>query len=173
MSCKKCRNIPCSCADSAMTTTPYDTANCPTPQVCSEFIYTGCIIYNGPELVEINIVPGMTLNEIIQAQLIYLNNSPCMTTTCPAVFVNVIKITSTSIDIGWNTISEAESYLISYSDEAGSPQVWLNLPLVTNPTNHLVITGLTCESTYNIRVTANYSSSFCDSVVIRVTTSSC
>lgn len=175
MSCNKCKKTPCGCLDKALTTPPLyqDSSTCSNPQICSEYVFTGCIIYNGPELVDINIIPGMNLNEVIQALVIMDINPACITTTCPAVFLNVIKITSTTIDIGWNLIDEAISYTVSYSSESDSPQVWTDLTTVMNPTNHLIITGLTCGVTYDIKVTTEYSDHTCESVVIRVTTLVC
>lgn len=173
--CKKCNSIKCHCADTPLTTVPLyqDTTTCPSPQICSEYIYTGCIVYNGPELTQINIVPGMNLNEVIQALVIMDINPDCITTTCPAVFVNIIKITGTTIDIGWNLIDEAISYTVSYADESASPAVWVDLTAVLGPTSHLIITGLTCGTTYDIKVTTEYSDHTCESVIIRVTTSNC
>lgn len=175
MACRKCNTIPCGCKDGPLTTIPLyqDSTTCPQPQICSEYTYTGCIIYNGPELTEVNIVPGMNMNEVIQALVLLNTNPACITTDCPAVFVNVIKITGTTIDIGWNQLSEAISYTVSYVEESASPGVWTDLAAVLPPTSHLIITGLDCATTYIIKVNTEYSDHTCDSVIIRVTTSAC
>ncbi len=170
MSCKKCNKKVCGCEDTPFTTPPAYIGT--IFQECAENMYTGCVIYNGPELTEINIVPGMNLNQIIQALVLFDTNEPCITSTCQSTFVYVKSTGRTTIDIGWALVPEVVTYTVSYMEEDLSPAVWTTQDV--GPTSsHLVLTGLICGTTYLLKVTANCASSSCDSVTIRVTTSDC
>ena len=153
-----------------------DSTTCPAPQICSEFVYTGCIIYNGPELTQINIFPGMDMNQIIQTLVINDIDPACVTTPCSAPLISVIKITGTTIDIGWSLCpdcSDSAIYTLSYMVEDASPSIWIDLTSVIAPTAHLIITNLDCNTIYLIKVSAEYSDHTCESLIIRVTTSNC
>lgn len=176
--CKRCSTVPCGCADGPLITTPLyqDTSTCPSPQECAEFVYTGCIIYNGPELTQINIFPGMNLNQVIQTLVLNDIDPSCVTTTCSAPLIFVIKITGTTIDLGWSLCpdcSDSAVYTVSYMEEDASPSTWIDLTSVISPTSHQIITGLDCNTVYNLKVSAEYSDHTCESLIIKVTTSNC
>lgn len=179
--CKKCGcTTPCGCQDTALTTIPLtqDSATCPTPQVCSEFTYSGCIIYNGPEICDINIIPGMTLNQVIQALSLFVSDPDCITTTSHSPFVQVVTTTTTTITIGWALVAGAEFYVVSYLDDTQSPAVWVDSSQLSATTSQYVITGLECGTIYNIKVSALFDSPDdpppqCDSLIICVTTLDC
>jgi len=178
MKCNKCRkSVPCGCADVALTTVPtyQDSTTCPTPQICAEFTYTGCVIYNGPELTELNISPGMNMNQVIQALVLLNLNPACITTTCPSVLLNVIKTTKTTIDIGWLALPSVVTYTFSYLDTTASPEVWVDITDISPSAVHYNLTGLTCDTPYEIKITANYADpeEACTSLTILVSTLSC
>lgn len=176
--CKRCSAVPCLCKDGPLITPPLyqDSSTCPAPQICSEFVYTGCVTYNGPELTQINIFPGMDMNQVIQTLVIYDIAPECVTTPCSAPLITVIRVTSTTIDIGWSLCPDCEDtaiYTVSYMVEDASPATWNDLTSVIAPTSHQVITGLECETIYLIKVAAEYSDHTCESLIIRVTTETC
>ena len=171
--CNKCqKSSPCGCGDTPFTTNyNYTSYTCPEP--CSEYVYTSCIIYNGPELAGLNVIPGMNMNQLIQAVYLYQIDPACITTTCHAPFVSIIGQTSTSINVGWASVAEAASYTVRYQDTSVIPAVWITLPAVLPGTTNLNITGLTCGKTYEIIVQANFSTSDCDSLTISASTLTC
>ncbi len=171
MVCHKCgkQTSACGCHDTPLTTAPTDySSTCPEPQVCSEFTYSGCIIYNGPPIPIMGLVPGMTLNEVLQN---IINTGGCVSTittpTCLSTTLSIIKITSTSIDIGWEEVSYATGYIISYDDGSGAQTISVG-PSIT----HKIITGLDPDTDYDITVSVTcVVGGPCESVLIRVKTS--
>lgn len=171
--CTKCQKLsPCGCSDTPFTTN-YNYTTCTSQQACDEFIYTSCVLYNGPELTGLNIIPGMTMNQVIQAIYLYQIDPTCISTTCHAPFVSVLGQTSSSINVGWASVAEAASYTVQYRDPSLSPSTWITLPNVLNNITNLNITGLACGTTYEIYVTANFSVDSCNSLTITVSTSAC
>ena len=171
--CNKCHKArPCGCSDTPFTTN-YNYANCTSQQACDEFVYSGCVIYNGPELTGLNIIPGMNLNQIIQAIYLYQIDPACISTTCHSPYVNILGQTSTSINVGWAAVEEAASYTVRYQDTSVSPAVWITLPTVSNSTTSLNITGLSCDTVYEIIVQAAFSTTSCDSLTILASTLPC
>lgn len=168
--CRKCNKNPCGCKDTPLTTAPIDySSTCPEPQICSEFTYSGCIIYNGPAIPIMGLVPGMTLNQVIQN---ILNTGGCVSTLttpdCLSTTLTVIKITSTTIDIGWTAVSLATGYDINYNDGSGVQTISVG-PTIT----HKILTNLTPNTNYDITVDVDcgLSPGSCTSVLIRVKTS--
>jgi hypothetical protein len=172
--CTKChKSSPCGCADTPFTTN-YNYTTCTSQQICDEYVYTSCVIYNGPELTGLNVIPGMNMNQVIQAIYLYQIDPACISTTCHSPFVNVLGTTATSINVGWASVAEAASYTVRYRDVSVSPpSAYTVLPAVSNSTTSLNITGLTCGTTYEIIVQAAFSTTDCDSLTITVTTSAC
>ena len=171
--CNKCHKArPCGCADTPFTTN-YNYTNCTSLVNCDEFVYTGCIIYNGPELSGFNIIPGMNLNQVIQAIYLYQVSPACISTTCHSPYVSIVTQTSSSITVGWTLVDEALSYTVRYQDTSASPAVWVTLPTVANSINTLNITGLACGTVYEIIVQAAFSTTNCDSLTIVASTSAC
>jgi hypothetical protein len=169
--CKKChRSSPCGCSDTPFTTN-YNYISCTCPQTCAEYVYTGCVIYNGPELSGLNVIPGMNLNQVIQAIYLYQIDPACITTTCHAPFVLISATTATSIKVSWASVAEATSYIVRYQ-EVASPG-FVTLPAVSNSTTSLNITGLTCGTVYEIIVQATFSTTNCDSLTITASTTAC
>lgn len=170
--CNKChKTAPCGCGDTPFTTNS-NYGNCTVVQPCSEFMYSSCIIYNGPKLAGLNIIPGMNLNQVIQAIYLYDINEDCIITDCHSPFVQVNQTGLTNITVGWATVDEAGSYTVSYRDPLASPATWTNVDVLPSVTSYNII-NLTCGTTYEIYVTANFSSSNCDSLTINVTTLNC
>lgn len=170
MACKKCKSsVPCGCED-----TPYVTytvpSDCNPKPVCSDVIPTGCVIYNGPELTLYGIVPGMTMNEVLQRILIGATNPECVTSdgsaTCLSPILTVISVTTTSIDIGWSLVPDVTvDYYIEWSDgiTGGTASVG---PTIT----HYKITDLDPNTEYSIRVDTDCSPGSCQSLFIKVKT---
>ena len=173
--CHKCnKDQPCGC-DPPLRTTSFP--DCVSANICSEFVYTGCIIYNGPEFTDLNIAPGMTLNQVIQALGImilaggsdhYCYNTNLSVSLSP--ILSIINIDKTSIDIGWIAISNVDDYTFSYSDDDWATQTDIS---VASSATHYKVTGLTCGITYSFMVSANHSPSICLSIKINVTTLAC
>ena len=169
--CSKCqKSSPCGCSDTPFTTN-YNYLSCTCPETCAEYVYTGCVIYNGPELTGLNVIPGMNLNQVIQAIYLYQIDPACITTTCHAPFVLISGQTTTSIKVGWASVPQTLNYTVSYR-VAGDP-TWIDLTPVTNTVTSLNITNLTCGTTYEIKVNAAFSTTDCDSLTITASTSAC
>ena len=115
----------------------------------------------------------MNLNQIIQAIYLYQIDPACISTTCHSPYVNILGQTSTSINVGWAAVEEAASYTVRYQDTSVSPAVWITLPTVSNSTTSLNITGLSCDTVYEIIVQAAFSTTSCDSLTIIASTLPC
>lgn len=171
--CKKCHRVsPCGCSDTPFTTN-YNYISCSSPDPCSEYLNTSCIIYNGPELTGLNVIPGMNLNQVIQAMYLYNIDPACITTTCHSPFVSILGQTNTSINVAWATVAEAASYTIRYREITNPASSFTVLLPVSNSLNNFNITNLTCGKNYEIIVQANFSSSDCDSISITASTLVC
>lgn len=172
--CRRCRcsESSCGCSDGPLLTTslPQTSSTCPTPQVCSEFTYSGCIVYNGPSLVDVNIYPGMDMNQVIQSLMLYISNAGCAVGD-GAVFINANYVTLTSFNVVWNLMSSAVTYDVHYSVTGSG--TWTNITGISPTTANQAVTGLTCGTSYDIYVTVNYTLSSCDSQHIRLTTLDC
>lgn len=169
--CSKCQQTsPCGCSDTPFTTN-YNYTSCTSPQTCAEYVYTGCVIYNGPELTDLNVIPGMNLNQVIQAIYLYQTNTGCITTTCHSPYVVILGQTTTSINVGWASVPLVLNYTVSYRVAGTLP--WTTLTPVTNAITSLNITGLVCGTAYEIKVNAEFSTTDCDSLTITASTTAC
>jgi hypothetical protein len=171
--CKKCKQTSCGCSDTPLSTVPYSPSSttCPSPQVCSEYTYSGCIIYDGPEFAEYNIIPGMNMNQVIQALSLITTDINCVTHTSPAPLITIVSVTNTTVDISWLAVSDIEDYTFSYSDDSGS--TWTDV-IVLDTILHYKLTGLDPDTEYWFRVGSNTASpeATCWSVPIVITTKS-
>lgn len=169
--CNKChKSRPCGCSDTPFTTN-YNYISCSCPQTCAEYTYTGCIIYDGPELSNLNVIPGMNLNQVIQAIYLYQISPDCITTTCHSPFVYINGVTATTVKVAWASVAEAANYTVFYQD-VDNPG-FVSVGPLSNLTTSLNITGLTCGTTYEIYVQANFSTTDCNSITITASTSAC
>ncbi len=176
--CKKacgCKcSLPCGCGDKPYVTN--STIECPTPEKCSEFIYTSCIVYDGPSIPDVGIITGMSYNEVIQRSILYVTSAPCTTQnspTCTSPVVSVVTITATTVKVSWLALPDNTNtvgFTVSYSLAGAGSYTDLTQQGPSALSN--TITGLTAGTAYDIKVTTNCASSDCDSVVITVTTSS-
>lgn len=175
--CSRChKNLPCGCADSALTTIPTDySSTCPTPQLCSEFTYTGCILYSGPEIVNIGVTPGMNLNEVIQRLIIYatdpINNPKCLSLAygpCQSVTdLEVSLITRTTAHITWNNNHPDNPLTLTWSPATPSP----GFTTLASGVTTYDLTGMTPNTEYTIFIsTPCNQQSPCISVTIRFST---
>jgi len=179
MSCKTC-NTPsgkCGCKDTAYTTIitpscPPD-PDCPTPQVCSEFVDTQCV-FAPFGIKDLFIDKQDSLMEILQKLDIFLNGTAsCLdpAADCNATtLVYPTTITETSIALSWNPVTTTivTSYTVYYKEE--SAVAYTFLPAQT--TTAVLISGLTGNTNYNIyvRTTNTPDACFCDSSTITVKT---
>ncbi len=175
--CRKCGcgETKCGCSSPLFTAVTDYSTNCADPQPCDEFTLSQCVIYNGPDIPIFGITNGMPLNNIIGKILIGIIDPACVLTdgspppTCEAVnYIHVIKVTSTTITIGWNLSIYATGYTVTYEvTGSGSP---VSLTPVSSTTSQQVIINLLPGTSYDIHVDTNCSSSTCSSLVIRLST---
>ncbi len=57
--CRKCGHIPCGCSDVPITTVP--PTDCNPPPNCSEYIFSNCEIYTGPNIISVCDAQGAVL----------------------------------------------------------------------------------------------------------------
>jgi len=159
----------CGCQDGPLTTHS-ESLTCPSPQICSEFIYTGCIIYNGPELADIDIRPGMTMNQVIQSLALNFTLSPAnVCATTDAVILTVTNISKTGMQINWLEVADAINYTLYYSLDGVT---WIS-EVFDSSVLYKVLTNIVCGTTYQIYVTVDYPLGTCSSLTILVPTLDC
>lgn len=178
MACNTCKQPKCGCADSPLTTIPQyqcpPNADCPVPSPCGEYFDSACVYYNSAGITDLNIEEGASLQSIIQRLvLVATGNISCVTGSCQATF-NIFPVTktSTTITIAWapsNTATVGTTYQVSYKTiPALSWNVFPAQPY-TDPTQ-LVITSLTADTDYLVRVLTDCGGSSCYSVTLQIKT---
>jgi hypothetical protein len=134
------------------------------------------MIYNGPEILDFCITPGMNFNDVIQALILAQLNPDCVTTACPihSPYISIGTVNGTTMQIKWGGMDDILYYTLNYGDEDGSPFAWTTVAVDPSATNYTV-TGLVCGTTYLVKVSVTYGSNpdTCESVTIKVTTSDC
>lgn len=173
--CNKCgTNKMCGCQDKAFTTIPIFTcppdANCPSPEVCSEFTDANCVIYSGFGIVDININTGDRLNSIIQKLTLLATNPDCVTSsTCRSIDSLIIfKVTNTTILPQWNVVSTGINYQVEY--KLATDVLWTLLPILGPTATTDTISGLIPSTNYYVRVNTFCSAGNCYSVTLLVKT---
>lgn len=166
----------CGCDDSALTTIPVYTcppdAQCPTPQMCDEFINAMCVTFQGFGIPGMGVVEGMSLAEFIQRQAIALVDPTCIdgVSACQSsTLIYPVSKTDTNIVVAWMPSSTAVSYQVEYKEEASVTWLPLASQLAALPTQ-INIPGLLTGTTYTIRVNSTCGVGNCYSAVITVTT---
>lgn len=171
--CRRCGQRVCGCSDTPYTTAtiPLDFSYCPQVPACSEYTYTGCILYNGPELPALGILPGMTLNEVIQRQIIYSVNPTCVDPDYPCQAVTNLQVLATSgssVSLIWTPVQSDNSYILYY--KVTGTGFYSSIYLPSSATNSYILSGLLAGTNYDIYLAADCSPGTCLSVVIRVST---
>lgn len=169
----KCKIKKCGCTDTGLTTpTPceHDTVSCPDPDPCPETFSDECVVHTGDEIVELGILQGDRLDDILQLLALWYTNPSCVQpgVGCSSPLgLHSIGITTTTIKLGWNPTTTALGYEVEYREVT-------NLSWTVNPqvlTTVDTIGGLLPATSYYIRVKpVCLLPSLCYSVTIRVTT---
>lgn len=157
MACTTCNKNKCGCKDTPLTTIPTYScppdADCPTPSPCDEYYDTACSYYNDAGINDLNIEEGASLQSIIQRLvLVATGNLSAVTGACQATF-NIFPVTktSTTITVAWAQSSTATEYQVQYKLPAAVSWTVFPTQPSTDPTQ-LVITGLTANTEYLVRV---------------------
>ena len=164
-------NFKCGCSDAALTTPiscPTD-EGCENPEICSQIWDAHCVVYNGDEIVDLDINPGDRMDVILQKQVLNSLNPGCINplNTCRSVLnLRSTSITTSTISIAWDTVATAVSYQLEYK-VSGAASRTLNPAVVIGSD---VIGGLLSATDYNIRINAICASGGCYSLTINVKT---
>jgi hypothetical protein len=177
MSCHKCKNTKCGCADQPFTI-PANFSNDPTvcpedSEQCTEVFKLECLCYDGMDIVELDIKQGDRLDSILHKLILAITAPGCANfgddTACQSpINVTVTNLTQTTFSIEWDAVLAAVSYQVEIK-EATSP-TWLMNPAVTAPTVNDQIIGLTPDTVYDIRVHAICAATTCYSLNFRIKT---
>lgn len=161
MACSKCgtKTAGCGCSDTAYTTAPQTSCppntQCPTPEICSEYVNTRCVYSAQIGILGLGIDPNESMQQILQRLDILLGATPgcadptsaCQSTT----LVYPVEITQTTATFSWEASSTADDYQVEYKLSSAGGWTLLPVQAATEPTQ-ILITGLTANSTYYVRV---------------------
>jgi hypothetical protein len=177
MSCEKCGKSKCGCQDVPLTTIPQfqcpPDADCPTPSPCDEYYDTACSYYAQAGIPALNIQPGDSLQSIIQRLVLAVTgNITCVTGACQATYnIYPVAITSTSITLAWAPSATATDYQVEYQPVGAVSWTMFPVQPSTDPTQ-VVITSLTANTDYLVRVNSICGLSNCYSVTLQIKTKS-
>lgn len=168
-----CRTKPCGCTDVGLTTqSPCGHPDCPNPEKCAETFSGECIVYTGDTIVDVNIQYGDRFNEIVQKLALMITNPSCSQpdSTCQSVIgLMSTSITTTSVNIKWNSVPDVISYSIEYKTPASLTwNVISGISPITYPTQS--INGLLPNTEYQIKVNTMCSLTSCFSLTILIRT---
>jgi len=168
-----CKKKPCGCEDKGLTTPTsceHDTLACPNPEPCSETFSDDCVIHTGPSIVDLGIMEGDSLSEILQVLVLNITNPVCsdINAVCRSpLFVQAPIISPTTAKITWILAGTPTSFNVEYKEATASS--WYQNPAVANTVTSDVIGGLTPDTYYHVRVKASCTS-VCYSVIILIKT---
>lgn len=171
----KCKTKPCNCADQGLTTQPpcaQNTPDCPDPEQCAETFSGECIIYTGDTIVDNDIQYGDRFNEIIQKLTLMILNPNCTDIASPclsALGLMSTALTTTTASFKWDAVTTALTYEFSYKE--ATALVWTTIPAIpisAFPTR--ILTGLTANTDYHVRVTSVCATGACFSLTILIRT---
>jgi len=176
MACTKCNTSnKCGCKDVPFNM-PLTYSNNPTvcpvdSEKCTEVFDMGCICYQGPDIVELNILQGSRLDEVLQKLILAITDPGCATFSNPtacqsAINILIENITTTSFQISWDAVTSATGYSVEY--KASTSLTWLVRPTVVTLTDTLV--GLTPDTIYDIRINTICALGTCYSLNLRIKT---
>lgn len=132
-----------------------------------------CVYYNNAGVVDLGIAEGTSLQEVIQKIAILLGANPgCAdpTSACQSTFnVYPTDSSATTLTISWAPNPTAVTYVVEYKTAAAG--VWTLLPAqdAADPTQ-VLISSLTANTEYYIRILSNCSGGSCYSATISVFT---
>lgn len=162
--------VPCGCGDVVLTTPPScDTPNCSNGDPCPETFSSGCVIYTGDTIANLNIMKGDRVSDIIQRLAMLIVNPGCAYPTSPCqgpIGFYSTTIGSTSIGVKWAAVSTAVNYQVEY--RATTSGTWLLNPVTTNLSD--TIGPLLPNTSYYVRVNAICGSGSCYSLTLLINT---
>jgi hypothetical protein len=173
--CKKCKTNDCGCEKGLTTATPceHNTPVCPNPDPCSETFSSNCVIYDKDTIVDIGVVKGDSMSNILQLIALHLTNPTCIGTgaSCSSVIgLQSTSKTSISVSLGWTIYgSNPTNFQVEYKQ--ASSGTWLLAPLLVGTATSHTVAGLTSNTDYHFRVASICQGpSTCYSVTILVKT---
>lgn len=163
----------CGCKDSPLTTNLQCAPEvpCENPETCAQIWDAHCIIWNGPDIVDLDINKGDRLDEILQKLVLNGMNPGCIdpTSTCQSVLNLVpLSIGPNSITVGWSASPTAVTYQVEYRE--ASAMSWTLNAAIAVGINQDSIGPLLPNTEYYIRVNAQCGSGSCYSLTIKVKT---
>ncbi len=161
MACPCSNNSKCACAAGCgCSDLPLSTCMPCTPPVCGngdpcpETFSSGCAVYTGDSIMDLNILKGDRVDTIIQKLALLITNPGCAYPTSPCMSVlglQSVNITATTASLKWLTVPIATSYQVEY--RATTSVTWLLNPVVLNSANPIDLIGVLLPNTsYFVRV---------------------
>lgn len=170
-----CKKKACGCEEGLTTPVPciHDSLTCVGADPCAETFSTDCLIYSKDTIVDIGILKGDNLTNILQIISLLITNPVCMIpgALCKSVLnLQSQLVTSTAIKVGWISAGTTPlSFQVEYKQDTSS--TWLLNPPLANNIFTDTISGLLPNTSYHIRVNSICSvSQSCYSVTILVKT---
>jgi len=162
----------CGCSDNPLSTqTICAPTPCPNPEPCAQIWSAHCIVWPGPEIVDLDIQPGDRMDEVLQKLMINAIYPGCAnpTSTCQSV-LNLIPtaIGPNSIVLSWSPSATALTYQVEYKEV--SAMSWNLNPAIPVGVNTDTIGPLLPNTEYMIRVNAQCAMGGCYSLTIKVKT---
>jgi len=162
---------PCGCGDHVLSTPPCasNPQACEVPTQCSETFSSGCVLYTGDDIANLDIKKGDSLTKVIQTLLMAVINPGCIFPNSPCkgvVNVGSYVITTTTIKMAWDAVDTATGYQVQYRLPTAAN--WTLNPTVTTLTD--TIGGLTSATAYYVRVLTICGANSCYSPVLIITT---
>lgn len=163
------KNKGCGCGDHVLTTKSCTTGECAVPEKCSETFSSDCVKYMGDSIANLDINKGDPMTTVIQKLAMVIVNPNCAYPTSPCrgvVGFGNNGIASTSIKLIWDAITGVTNYQVEFR-ETTNPTWSLNATITTTSD---IITGLTPNTDYYVRVKTLCGSNTCYSLVLLITT---
>ncbi len=142
---------------------------CSNPEECGETFSMGCVIYLGDDIVNLGILKGMKMTDVLQILILAVTGAGCVYPTSPclsAIGFHSTNIGQTTATYAWNPVVGATNYQLQYRLPA-SP-TWIPNPVTTNTFDS--IGPLLPLTEYVVRVVTNCGVNSCNSATLDLIT---
>lgn len=167
-----CKTLLCGCADDVRImplVCSQSLPACNAPEECSETFSLGCVIYQGDTIVNLGIVKGMKMTDVLQILILAVTGAGCVYPSSPclsAIGFHSTSYTQTTSSYVWNAVVGATNYQLQYRQP--SNPTWTTNPVTTN--NYDSIGPLLPNTEYVVRVVTNCGLNSCNSATLDLIT---